>query len=40
MSVVTPLGSVPSKQERQLAEDDAWHVFGVDGVLKRLDVRP
>lgn len=36
---VTLLGSVPSEQERRLAEADAWYVFGVDAVLNRLDVQ-
>jgi osmotically-inducible protein OsmY len=37
---VTLLGSVPSEQERRMAEADAWYVFGVDAVLNRLDVQP
>jgi osmotically-inducible protein OsmY len=39
-AVVRLLGSVPSENERRLAEADAWYVFGVDGVENRLDVQP
>lgn len=39
-AVVTLLGSVPNEMERSLAEADAWYVFGVDGVVNRLDVQP
>ncbi len=35
-SVVTLEGRVPSEPQRQMAEDDAWCVFGVDAVLNRL----
>ncbi len=35
-SVVTLEGSVPSEPQRQMAETDAWCVFGVDAVLNHL----
>lgn len=35
-SVVTLEGRVPSGPQRQMAESDAWCVFGVDAVLNRL----
>ena len=38
--VVTLDGLVPTETERDMAERDAWYVFGVDGVLNRLAVRP
>ncbi|MBW8267938.1 BON domain-containing protein [Caldovatus aquaticus] len=38
--VVTLEGFVPSEDQRHMAEDDAWAVFGVDGVVNRLEVRP
>ena len=38
--VVTLDGLVPTETEREMAERDAWYVFGVDGVLNRLAVRP
>lgn len=39
-AVVTLDGFVPSEEQRHIAEDDAWAVFGVDGVINRLEVRP
>jgi osmotically-inducible protein OsmY len=39
-SVVTLTGLVPADSEREMAEFDAWYVFGVDGVVNRIDVRP
>jgi osmotically-inducible protein OsmY len=36
---VTLSGLVPSEAERQIAEYDAWYVFGVDNVLNRIAVR-
>jgi len=32
-------GLVPTESEREMAEFDAWYVFGVDKVLNRIDVR-
>ncbi|HEU4384307.1 MAG TPA: BON domain-containing protein [Anaeromyxobacteraceae bacterium] len=37
-SVVTLTGRVPSEEQREMAEDDAWFVFGVDEVVNRLAV--
>ena len=39
-SVVTLTGVVPTESEREMAEFDAWYVFGVDKVVNRIDVRP
>lgn len=39
-AVVVLSGVVPRAAERDLAENDAWYVFGVDNVINRLDVRP
>jgi osmotically-inducible protein OsmY len=36
--IVTLDGVVPSDYEREMAEDDAWYIFGVDGVINRLEV--
>jgi osmotically-inducible protein OsmY len=33
-------GLVPSHYARQLAESDAWYVFGVDDVVNDIEVRP
>ena len=38
-SVVALDGSVPSVVQRDIAEADAWYVFGVDEVLNRLQVQ-
>jgi osmotically-inducible protein OsmY len=38
-SIVTLAGLVPSEPEREMAEFDAWYVFGVDGVVNRIEVR-
>ncbi len=38
--VVTLEGLVPSESESDMAEADAWYVFGVDEVISRLEVRP
>lgn len=38
--VVTLEGLVPTEGERDMAEQDAWWVFGVDRVDNRIDVRP
>lgn len=39
-SVVTIEGLVPKEAEREMAELDAWYVFGVDRVENRIEVRP
>lgn len=39
-SVVTLEGDVPSAPQREMAEFDAWYVFGVDKVINRLEIRP
>jgi osmotically-inducible protein OsmY len=33
-------GLVPGDKEREMAEYDAWYVFGVDRVVNRIHVRP
>jgi osmotically-inducible protein OsmY len=38
--VVTLTGDVPSAPQGEMAEFDAWYVFGVDNVINRLEVRP
>jgi osmotically-inducible protein OsmY len=39
-SVVTLAGDVPSVPQKEMAEFDAWYVFGVDKVVNGLEVRP
>ncbi len=39
-AVVTLAGLVPSESEREMAEADAWYVFGVDRVHNRIEVKP
>lgn len=39
-AVVTLDGIVPKDAEREMAESDAWYVFGVDRVENRITVRP
>lgn len=39
-SVVTLEGDAPSAPQKEMAEFDAWYVFGVDKVFNRLEVRP
>ena len=39
-AVVTLTGLVPAESEREMAEFDAWYVFGVDRVVNRIEVRP
>ncbi len=39
-AVVTLEGDAPSAPQREMAEFDAWYVFGVDKVDNRLEVRP
>jgi osmotically-inducible protein OsmY len=38
-AVVTLTGIVPTESERDMAEFDAWYVFGVDKVVNRIEVR-
>lgn len=37
--VVTLMGLVPAETEREMAEFDAWYVFGVDKVINRIVVQ-
>ena len=39
-SVVMLEGDAPSAPQRDMAEFDAWYVFGVDKVINRLEIRP
>jgi osmotically-inducible protein OsmY len=39
-AVVTLAGLVPKESEREMAEMDAWYVFGVDGVRNKIEVGP
>ena len=39
-AVVTLEGDAPSVPQKEMAEFDAWYVFGVDKVHNRLEVRP
>jgi osmotically-inducible protein OsmY len=39
-SVVTLTGLLPTESEREMAEFDAWYVFGVDRVVNQITVRP
>lgn len=39
-AVVLLQGLVPSESERNMAEYDAWYVFGVDRVVNEIQVRP
>ena len=39
-TVVRLTGLVPSEAERDMAERDAWYVFGVDGVENLIEVEP
>jgi len=39
-AIVTLEGLVPKASERDMAEFDAWYVFGVDKVVNRIEVRP
>jgi len=39
-SVVVLEGDAPSVPQKEMAEFDAWYVFGVDKVVNRLEVRP
>lgn len=38
-AAVTLAGLVPSESEREMAEYDAWYVFGVERVSNRIEVR-
>jgi osmotically-inducible protein OsmY len=37
-SIVTLEGTVPSKESSELAEVDAWYVFGVDNVVNKVHI--
>ena len=37
--VVTLAGLVASEAEREMAEQDAWYVFGVDKVINKLEAQ-
>ena len=39
-AVVTLEGAVQSGPQKEMAEFDAWYVFGVDNVVNRLEIRP
>lgn len=39
-AVVVLEGLVPNAAERDMAEFDAWYVFGVDRVINRIETRP
>lgn len=39
-SVVTLEGDAPSAPQKEMAEFDAWYVFGVDKVVNHIEVRP
>ena len=39
-AVVTLEGDLPSTAQREMAECDAWYVFGVDKVINHIEVRP
>jgi osmotically-inducible protein OsmY len=39
-AVVTLEGDLPSAAQREMAEFDAWYVFGVDKVINHIEVRP
>lgn len=38
--VVTLEGLVRTETQKQIAEKDAWYVFGLDQVINHLQVRP
>jgi hypothetical protein len=38
-ALVIFMGAVPSGAERDRAQFDAWHLFGVDTVGQRIDIR-
>jgi osmotically-inducible protein OsmY len=38
-AIVTLAGLVPTEDERDIAEHDAWYVFGVEDVINRVAVR-
>ncbi len=39
-TTVTLAGLLPSEAQRDMAEKDAWYVFGVDKVINNIEVRP
>jgi len=38
--IVRLTGLVPTESERDMAENDAWYLFGVDSVVNEIEVRP
>jgi len=38
-SIVTLDGSLPNQRQSEMAEADAWYIFGVDGVINQLKIR-
>jgi osmotically-inducible protein OsmY len=39
-AVVTLSGLLPTESQRDMAESDAWYIFGVNGVTNRIEVEP
>jgi len=39
-TIVQLKGLVRTESERNIAENDAWYVFGVDEVVNEIEVRP
>lgn len=39
-AIVRLEGLVPTESEKDMAENDCWYVFGVDGVENRIEVHP
>lgn len=39
-TVIRLTGLLPSEGQRQMAENDAWCVFGVDGVINEIEISP
>jgi osmotically-inducible protein OsmY len=39
-AVVALAGILPSREQRHIAEFDAWFAFGVDAVVNRIEVHP
>jgi len=40
LAMVTLEGGAPSVLQKEMAEFDAWYVFGVDKADNRVEVRP
>ena len=38
-NVVTLEGFAPNKDEKEMAEFDAWYVFGVDEVINKIEIQ-